>query len=181
MIASNPKLSIDQLLFKNLYYRHKRFVTPIITITICLLLFWFVVMPQIQNWFAMRDALDADQQNLQIMHKNLSLITSLDEANLNQTFATATQALPTEKDFAGILSSLQSAAAIAGVSLGDYAFSLGDLSGLDDKGRDSQSPVQLNIVLKGTIADMHLLLSLKNNFPSLMQQLCLLIQILPLL
>src|SRR5260221_6890809 len=162
----NPKLSIDQLLFRNLYYRYKRFVTPSITIAICLLLFWFVVIPQIQNWFALKDSLNTDQQNLQLMHQNLSLITSLDDAKLDQTLTTATSALPTEKDFAGILSSLQNAAAIAGVSLGDYTFNLGDLSGLDQQGKAAQLPIQLNILLKGTVTNTEQFITqLKNQLP----------------
>ena len=148
----NAKVSIDQLVFKSLYYRYKQFTTPLIIIGVCFLLFWFVDIPQIQGWFALRDAIQVDQQNLDIMHKNLSVITSLDEAQLNNSLAVATNALPTDKDFAGILSSLQSAAAVAGTSLGDYSFSLGDLTGLDQQGRaTAQLPVQLNIILKSDL------------------------------
>jgi hypothetical protein len=149
--VSNQKTSINQLLFRNLYYRYQRFVTPSITIGVCLLLFWFVVIPQMQNWFAMRDELGIDQQNVEIMHQNLSLITSFDNEKLDATLQTATSALPTEKDFAGIVSSLQNAAAVAGVSLGDYSFQLGDLSGLNAQGQATQTPVQLVVNLKGSL------------------------------
>ncbi|HYK08855.1 MAG TPA: hypothetical protein VEW42_05140 [Candidatus Eisenbacteria bacterium] len=164
--ASNQKTSINQLLFRNLYYRYQRFVTPGITIGVCLLLFWFVVIPQMQNWFAIRDELGVDQQNLQIMHQNLSLITSFDNAKLDTTLHVATDALPTEKDFAGILSSLQNAAAVAGISLGDYSFQLGDLSGLNAQGQAAQTPVQLTLNLKGSLDNTRAFITqLKSQLP----------------
>lgn len=165
-IASNQKVSIDQLLFRNLYYRYKRFVTPFTTILVCLLLFWFVVIPQIQNWLALRDALAIDEENLQVMHQNLSLVTSFDNAKLDTTLRTATNALPTEKDFAGILSSLQNAGAVAGVSLGDYSFQLGDISGLDIQGKSAQAPIQLTLNIKGSLESTRAFIAqLKNQLP----------------
>lgn len=164
--ASNQKISINQLLFKNLYHRYQRFVTPFITIAVSLLLFWFVVIPQMQNWFALREQLVIDQQNLEIMHQNLSLITSFDNTKLDATLQTATNALPTEKDFAGILLSLQNAAAVAGVSLGDYSFQLGDLSGLNAQGKIVEIPVQITLTLKGSIDNTRTFITqLKSQLP----------------
>ena len=146
-------ITLDQMVFRNLYFRYRDFVTPVVTMLVCLLLFWFVVVPQMQGWFQLRDSIAVDTQKLSVMHQNLSLLTSLNDATLNQMLTTATTALPAEKDFAGIVSSIQNAAAISGSSLGDYSFQLGDLSGLDQNGRPSQLPLQLNVVLKGDIAD----------------------------
>ena len=147
----DAKVSIDQLVFKSLYYRYKAFVMPVSVIGICFVLFAFVVMPQIQNWLSLRDVLTVDAQNLQVLHQNIALVTSLDDAKLNDRLATATSALPAQKDFAGIITSLQNAAAIAGVDLGDYSFQLGDLSGQDQSGKASQLPLQLNVALRGNI------------------------------
>lgn len=146
---SDQKISINELVFKSLYYRYKAFVTPLAVIVVCFLLFWFVVLTQIQNFLATRDQIGVDQQNLDIMHKNLTLVTTFNENKLDQTLQTATNALPTEKDFSGILNALQNAAAVAGTTLGDYSFGLGDLSGLDQFGKQTaQLPVQLNVSLK---------------------------------
>lgn len=147
----NTRVSLDQLVIKDLYYKYKQFLTPLTTIIICLLLFYFVVIPQIQNWINMRDALTVDTQNVAILHQNLALITQLDDAKLSAYLATATTALPADKDFAGIITSLRTASAVAGAGLGDYSFQLGNLSGLDQSGKASQLPVQLNIVLKADI------------------------------
>lgn len=162
----NQKVSVTDLVVKRLYYQYQEFVIPVSTILVCLLLFWFVVLGQIQNWFAMRDAITTNTQDLLVMHQNLSLVTKLNDAQLDATLQTATKALPTEKDFAGIISSLQTAASIAGTSLDDYSFQLGDLSGLDQQGKISQLPVQLNVMLHGGAAEAQRFIhQLKNQLP----------------
>lgn len=163
---SNAKVTVNQMVFRNLYFRYRDFVTPLATILVCLLLFWFVVIPQMQSWLQMRDNLATDSQDLQVMHQNLSLLTSLDDAKLNQMLTVTTTALPAEKDFAGIISSIQNAAALSGANLGDYSFQLGDLSGLDQNGKPSQTPLQLNVVLKGSVSDaQRFALQLKKQLP----------------
>ncbi len=149
---TNQRVTIDQLVFKSLYYRYRAFIIPVATIFVCVLLFWFVVLAQMESFFAQKDALAVDTQKVSVMRQNLSLLTSLDDVKLNQLLTTATSALPAEKDFAGIVNSLQNAAAVSGSLLGDYSFSLGDLTGLDQKGKaTAQLPVQLNVTLKGDL------------------------------
>lgn len=163
---TNTKVTVDQMVFRNLYFRYRDFVTPIGTILVCLLLFWFVVIPQMQSWLQMRDNLATNAQDLQTMHQNLSLLTSLDDAKLNHMLTVATTALPADKDFAGIISSIQNAAAVSGANLGDYSFQLGNLSGLDQNGKPLQTPLQLNVVLKGSVSDaQRFALQLKKQLP----------------
>ena len=150
---TNQKVTVNQIVFRNLYFRYRDFVTPVSVLLVCLLLFWFIVIPQIQSFWQQRDTLAVDTQNLAVMHKNLSLITSLDDAKLNQLLSTATSALPPDKDFTGIISSIQQAAAISGANLGDYSFGLGNLSGVDQNGKATQLPLQLNVQLKGSVLD----------------------------
>lgn len=146
---TNSKVTINQLVIKHLYYRYNMFLAPVSVILVCIALFLFVVIPQIQGWFALRDTLVVNAQDLQIMHQNLSTITNLDTAQLDEGLSVATRALPAEKDFAGIVTSLQKAAAAAGTSLGDYSFSVGNLSGTTNA--SAQLPIQLNITLHGNI------------------------------
>ncbi len=147
----NIKVTIDQLLLKTLYYRYRAFVTPLVVILVCLLLFWFLVIPQIQAFYAMKDSLTLDTQNLSVLHQNLKIITNLDSAKLNQTLTTATDALPSEKDFAGIVSTLSNAAVSSGVILQDYSFTLGDLSGFDQNGKLSETPTQVTVNIVGDV------------------------------
>lgn len=145
----NTKISFNQLVLKTLYYRYRTFIAPVSTIIVCIALFWLVIIPQMQAFFAQREALATDTQNLATLHQNLTTVTRLDTTKLNQTLATATKALPTEKDFAGILSALNGAELGAGVILDDYAIQLGDLSGLDQNGKLSQLPIQLHVSIQG--------------------------------
>lgn len=166
MSTPNAKITLNQLVFRSLYYRYRNFTTPVSVILVCVLLFWFVVMSQIQNFLAVRDAISLNEQDLTVLHKNLTLITSLDDAKLDATLTVATNALPAEKDFAGIITSIQQAAAVSGTILQDYTFSLGNLSGLDQQGKATQLPVQLNVILKGSIAQaQQFIKQLKNQLP----------------
>lgn len=162
----NEKISVSDLVVKRLYYQYQAFVVPLITIAACLLLFWLVVLGQIQSWFAMKDAITTNAQDLAVMHQNLTMVTQLNDQQLDLTLQTATKALPAEKDFAGIIDSLQTAASIAGTSLDDYTFQLGDLSGLDQQGKASQLPVQLNVMLRGgAVEAQRFIHQLKNQLP----------------
>lgn len=162
----NENVSVTDLIVKRLYYKYQDFIIPIITILVCLLLFWFVVLGQIQSWFAMRDAITVNAQDLAVMHQNLTTVTSLNDSQLDAVLQTATAALPTEKDFAGIIASLQTAASVAGTSLDDYAFQLGDLSGVDQQGRITQLPVEINVMVKGGVQTAQRFIhQLKNQMP----------------
>lgn len=166
MSEQNKKISVSQLVFTSLYYRYNAFITPIATLCACFLLFLLVIMPEIQNFLATKDAITTNTQDLDVLKSNLQTITSLNDASLNQTLTTATSALPTEKDFAGILNALSSAAAAAGTSLGDYSFQIGDLSGLDQQGLASQLPLQLNVIVQGGLLTAgNFVTSLKNELP----------------
>lgn len=147
---ASQKVTIDQLLFKHLYYRYNQFVAPVATILVCVLLFFFVVVPQMQSWFSLRDTLATNAQSLQVMHQNLATITALDNTKLDTALSIATRALPAEKDFTGIITSLQQAAAQAGTSLGDYSFGVGNISGAAAPGA-TQLPVQLNVSFRGDV------------------------------
>lgn len=163
---TNQKVSVTDLVVKRLYYQYQEFIIPLVTILVCFLLFWLVVLGQIQNWFAMRDAIAVNNKDLLTMHQNLSLVTQLNDQQLDATIQTVSKALPAEKDFAGIIESLQQAASIAGTSLDDYSFQLGDLSGLDQSGKASQLPIQLNVMLRGGTAEAQRFIhQLKNQLP----------------
>lgn len=165
-MSTNSRVTIDQLVFRNLYYRYQSFVVPLVTVFVCLLLFWLVVIPQAESWLQMRDSLTVDVQNVATLHQNLSLISKFQDAQLDQLLATATNALPAEKDFAGIIDSIQTAANVSGAILGDYSFQLGDLSGVDSTGKLSQQLVQLNIVLKGDMTSaQHFVAQLQKQLP----------------
>lgn len=149
--AANTKVSLDQLMLKALYYRYKAFIVPVTTIAVCLILFLTVIIPQIQAFFAMRDQIEGDGAKLATLQKNLTTVSSLDDTKLDTYLTIASNALPTDKDFAGVLSAISSAAATAGSILGDYNFQIGDLVDTNVKGANSQLPLQLSITIKGNL------------------------------
>jgi len=162
----NKKVSLNELVLQSLYYRYKAFIVPVSTILVCVFLFFFVIIPQFQNFLATKDEITTNVNNLNILKSNLQLVTSLNDDNLNTTLSTATNALPSEKDFNGILSALNNSAAIAGTSLGNYSFSIGDLTGIDQSGKATQLPLQLNVVVIGDINTAGRFVSaLKNQLP----------------
>lgn len=151
MNATNAKVSFNQLVVKALYYRYKLFVIPVSTIGICVVLFFFVIIPQIQSWLAMRDQISGDTQKLATLQQNLQIISHLDDTKLDTYLSIASSALPAEKDFAGVLQAVSSAAGGAGTILGDYTFDIGDLGGADSKNKTIQLPLQLTVNIKGDI------------------------------
>ncbi len=164
--AVNTKVSLDQLVIKALYYRYKLFIVPVSTIFVCAILFFFLVIPQIQSFFAMRDEIAGDSQKLSTLKQNLQIISKLDDAQLDTYVTVASNALPTDKDFAGVLQAISSAAAKAGTILGDYSFPIGDLVGVNGKAQQAQLPMQLSITLRGDMITGKVFIEeLKNQLP----------------
>lgn len=153
MSSLNGKVSVDQFVIQSLYYRYKDFLVPVGTIGVCLVLFFMIIIPQLQNFLATRDTIGTDTQKLSVLQQNLNAVTLLDDSALTSYLATASKALPAEKDPASIITSLSTAAALAGSSLGDYSFQIGDVAGSDAKIRGQQQPLQLQVNISGGLSE----------------------------
>lgn len=147
----NTKVSLDQLVLRALYYRYKNFVVPVSTIAVCAFLFFIFIIPQIQSFLAMQDQVAGDKEKLATLQKNLQVVSALDDTKLDSELSIASSALPTDKDFAGVLQAISSAAANAGSVLGDYNFQIGELVDTNVKGQSTQLPLQLSITIKGDL------------------------------
>jgi hypothetical protein len=159
------------------YYRYKDspyyaigVVAVLSTIAMCLL-FLFVI-PQFQTWFSVREEVTATQARVAALRSNTNFMSSLDRANLQKQLATAMNALPSEKNFDLILNSVSYAARSSGVSLGEFAFQVGDIASTsaakgqvitDAKGLSS---VKLTIGIVGSITQIQRFLqSLQKSVP----------------
>jgi hypothetical protein len=72
------------------------------------------------------------------------------------------QALPSEKDFSGVLNAISSSALSANVILGDYAFEVGNLSDTQEK----NTQLQIDLSINGGINDVkRFMAELRNQFP----------------
>lgn len=134
---------------KLLYYRYKdspyySFSLLFVTISICLLLVWKSVLPQLDHWFSIQREIEVTNKNIQTIRKNIQFIQVLDQVELDKNLALAADGLPSEKEVTGILSALGNAALHASVSLEDYAFTPGDL-----KVQKDASALNVSLALRG--------------------------------
>lgn len=143
------KVNIDASTLTVLYKHYKEFLLPVGIIIISILLFFFFVIPGIQNYFAQQDLAKAEEQKLQVLKNNLNTLSSLNDSQLNQNLGVLSAALPSGKDFAGVINAINTDAALTGVSVGDFEFQVGDLSQNPTGGGGAFPTLQLNVSLNG--------------------------------
>lgn len=124
----NKMVSIDRSTLRLLYYQCKEYVPPILIVAVSVALFIIFVIPQTVSFLAMKNEEHVQREKVKVLKRNFAFLARMSDATIDTQFATASQALPSEKDFAGILQAISSAASIANVGLGDFAFQVGDLS-----------------------------------------------------
>lgn len=120
--------SININTLQALYYHNKNNLMPIMIIIGCLVLFLSFILPQIQELFSIRDQENALRAQINSLQTKYNVIQNLDDTSLEDNFRIASKALPSYKDYAGIITGISKAAAKSGVSLSDFSFSVGDLS-----------------------------------------------------
>lgn len=122
----------------------------------CIFLIFQVIVPQVNSWFSIRDETIATSQRIAILQENINYMNNLDKGLLQSQLNTATNALPTVKDFGSILDIVADASVASGVSLNDYSFQVGDVAsssgGLDiDTKRKGLTSIKITVVAAGTI------------------------------
>ncbi len=120
--------TFDQNTLRVLYRRHKTYLFPFLAFTVSLVIIVVVIIPEVQQMFALKSQEEMIGQKITIIRQNLTFLSTLNDANTNKQLQTATTALPSEKDFTGILSTISQAAAESGVLVGDFSFQVGELS-----------------------------------------------------
>lgn len=140
------------------YFRYKDsvyflFVVMIVVISVCIVLLFRVVIPQVQDWFSITNEVEATRKRLATINNNIALITTLNKETLNNQLAISTEALPFEKDFGSIVNALSDAAITAGVSLDDYSFQPGNIASVSGKliapGKKDVSFIKVTISVGG--------------------------------
>src|SRR5258706_15795163 len=94
------KLRQNSLWF--LYYKYKDspyFAWAIISAVIfaCVVLFFQVVIPQIEQWFSIREEAMRTQERIDAINSNISFMGKIDRSILDKQVKPSTTALPTEK------------------------------------------------------------------------------------
>lgn len=146
-IDSTKKVSLTTEGSVALYRRYKDFVLPIFVIIACFFVLLFIVIPEISQYLNSRKELEQETQKLNVLKNNYNFLSGLDEKEEESDLKILSAALPPQKDFIGILNALSVASSKTGVSIGDFNFSLGDLS---KASQDSSTPsIKIEINLAG--------------------------------
>ena len=148
-VNSSKKISLNFSLFSSVFKRYKDYLLPIFVIFMCFIIFFVVVLPQFQNYLSARKELEAENQKLDILKSNYNFLSSLDDNKNNADFKTLLFALPSNKDFTGIINALSAASSKTGVAIGDFSFSLGDLSKSTSQDVASKPSVKIEVNLAG--------------------------------
>ena len=119
-----------------LYYRYKDssyylFFVLFVVIFVCFILIFNIIIPQVNNWFSIRDETIATQGRIATLRQNLDFIShQVNRTTLENNRQLALRALPVDKDFGDIINSVAIAAVKAGVSVDDFNFSPGQISNI---------------------------------------------------
>lgn len=148
----NNKNHPDADVLKFLYLKYKAYVIPLVVILVSWFVFFRFIVPQIQSVLAAKSEVDASEQTIAIMTQNYNTLASLNDATLQNQLKLADTALPSEKDFAGILMAISNAAGASGAIVNDYSFQIGSLgSTTTSAAADADQTVELTLTLKGTM------------------------------
>lgn len=124
----NKNLPLTKGTFVILYAKYKEFSVPILVIVVCLLLFYYVVLAQIQDIYAVQAEEEVVKNKIENLNKNVSFLNVLQTNVVTSHAQLLSAALPLEKDFVSILNAISQASAATGVTLGDFDLTVGDLS-----------------------------------------------------
>lgn len=147
----NQKIRFDQSIYLILYAKYKQYLLPLGVILASVFVFLVVILPQFQEYYNNRDEVTADQHTIQTLNQNIQTLGLLKQEDIEKNLAIANAALPTEKDFAGILNAISSAASLANVSLGDYSFQIGNLFGKTTTAASGQLSLTVSLNISGDL------------------------------
>lgn len=99
-----------------------------VTIIVCFFLLVEITIPQLSNLSTQQQEVKVEKEKLTTLQNNLKLLSNLNESVLDSQLSLTSDALPSEKNFSGILNVISLSANKAGVFLGDFDFQVGDLS-----------------------------------------------------
>lgn len=125
---SKKKFNLEFSNLLILYKHYKDYLLPFGIIVVCFLVVFWVVIPQFQQYLSLQQELKVQTQKLETLKNNYNFLSSLDSSKSDADFNALTLALPSGKDFAGIMNAVAYASAKTGVAVGDFEFSVGSLS-----------------------------------------------------
>ncbi len=164
---SDLKFNFDKSAIRILYYKNKDYIVPIGVIFASLLLFLFVIVAQIQDFFSVQAEVSVTKERISVLRSNLDILAKLDDSSLDNELKLALVALPTGKNFSGILNAVTAASRNANVLLNDFSFEVGELSSSSAR-VSAQAPLTLNLSLNiqgGVLGTQKLIHELAKTMP----------------
>ncbi len=149
MEKDNKKMDLTTSNLLVLYKHYKDYLLPIGVILVCILIIFFVVIPQFSHYFQLQQELKAETEKLEALKNNYNFLSNLDEIKAKSELDALALALPPGKDFAGVMNAISIVSAKTGVSVGDFEFSLGNLSELS-QGVTAYPSIKIEISLTGS-------------------------------
>lgn len=128
-----------------------------VILSLGILLFFGFVMPQFESFFSLRDEAIAARGRISILNSNLTFMSRLNKTALENSRMTVVKALPVEKDFASIITSINQSSRNAGIAVEDYTFGLGPLSSDESANRTQNNTgefIYIKLSLKGNVSDI---------------------------
>src|SRR5579872_1278457 len=103
------------------------------TLLVSVILLFSIIIPEVTQWFSIRNEVVAAREQIATLQQNVSFVNNLNKNALNSQLLTVSHALPPEKNFGDILSTISNTAAVSNVSLSNYAFQVGNISSTKSK------------------------------------------------
>lgn len=147
------KVNININALKFLYEKHKEFIIPVVVIIVCFILLIKFVIPQFQRLFTLSNEAKKDSTRILVLKNNLNVLSTLTDSVLDSQLQIVNFALPTNKDFIGIINAISYASSFAGVSVGEFQLQIGDLS-TPPTDTEKFSSISLNLSVEGSIDDV---------------------------
>lgn len=128
----NLSTEINKETFKSVYYEHKEYLVPAISITVSAILLLVFLIPQVTSLSAKYKEKNTEMTKLTELKQTTNLASTADLNKLDSDLSIASRALPASKDFETILNGLSTAAtnsnvAIIGYQFQDVGFSVGSV------------------------------------------------------
>lgn len=121
-------LDLNTSLVNILYRQYKAFLLPIVAIIVSIILVGIIIIPQTQILLKNQEELKKEQDKLSILKNNYSLLSSMDEADLNANLQTLSRVLPNGKDFIGVINTISYNSVRQDVSIDDFSFQVGEIN-----------------------------------------------------
>ena len=147
---------------ESVYYLPTVYATIII---VCILLSVFVIYPQIQNFLNINAQVSQLKSQISTLQNNINNINNLNDNDLQSNFDLMNEAVPVDKDFAGAIEAISSAATDTNVILEDYTVVVGSYSS-KAQSRTSNNSLTLNISINGSLSGIvNYLTKIKQSLP----------------